>query len=213
MPKKASAKKTTLGADLIEGMKLILDHQRGKVELEQVWPKPIDVKAIRKRVKMSQAEFARTYGISKRALQEWEQRFAIVNYVCKGSNIFTEHYSAIQAEAPDPDDPTTQPNLPLIEALRQADKVLIAGEAGSHCVANTVRDLAAYLGDHLALSRMTLLTDAISPVPGFENYQEDFLRDLAPGLRSQGQQQAVLGKHVLAALPVRGPGLAQAQFL
>src|SRR6202035_5605190 len=73
MPKRAAAKKTTLGTDLIEGMKQVLAHQRGKIELEQVWPKPIDVKAIRKRVKMSQAEFARTYGISKRALQEWEQ--------------------------------------------------------------------------------------------------------------------------------------------
>jgi putative transcriptional regulator len=76
MPSKTNAKKkklTTFGADLIEGMKLVLAHHRGKVELEQVWPKPIDVKAIRKRVKMSQAEFARTYGISKRALQEWEQ--------------------------------------------------------------------------------------------------------------------------------------------
>jgi len=31
------------------------------------------VKAIRKQVKMSQAEFSRAYGISKRALQEWEQ--------------------------------------------------------------------------------------------------------------------------------------------
>jgi putative transcriptional regulator len=73
MPKKTAAKKTTLGNDLIEGMKLILAHQRGKIELEQVWPKPVDVKAIRKRVKMSQAEFSRAYGISKRALQEWEQ--------------------------------------------------------------------------------------------------------------------------------------------
>src|ERR1700722_7768673 len=73
MPRKTIARKTTFGADLIEGMKLVLAHQRGKVELEQVWPKPIDVKAIRKRVKMSQAEFARAYGTSKRALQEWEQ--------------------------------------------------------------------------------------------------------------------------------------------
>lgn len=69
-PKKAA---TAFGHDLIEGMNLVLAHQRGKVELEQVWPKPVDVKAIRKRVKMSQAEFARAYGISKRALQEWEQ--------------------------------------------------------------------------------------------------------------------------------------------
>ena len=73
MPKKSASKTTTIGADLIEGMKLVLAHHRGKIELEQVWPKPIDVKAIRKRVKMSQAEFSRAYGISKRALQEWEQ--------------------------------------------------------------------------------------------------------------------------------------------
>ena len=76
MPRKTTAKKkpaTTLGEDLIEGMNLVLAHQRGQVELEQVWPKPVDVKAIRRRVKMSQAEFARAYGISKRALQEWEQ--------------------------------------------------------------------------------------------------------------------------------------------
>jgi putative transcriptional regulator len=73
MPKKTAAKKTSLGKDLIEGMQMVLAHQRGKIELEQVWPKPIDVKAIRKRVKMSQAEFSRAYGISKRALQEWEQ--------------------------------------------------------------------------------------------------------------------------------------------
>ena len=75
MARKASAKNkpTSFGEDLIEGMNLVLAHQRGKVELEQVWPKPVDVKAIRKRVKMSQAQFSRAYGISKRALQEWEQ--------------------------------------------------------------------------------------------------------------------------------------------
>jgi putative transcriptional regulator len=75
MPKITNLKRkpATFGEDLIEGMKLVLAHQRGKIELEQVWPQPIDVKAIRKRVKMSQSEFARAYGLSKRALQEWEQ--------------------------------------------------------------------------------------------------------------------------------------------
>jgi len=73
VPRKAVVKKTSFGADLIEGLKLVQAHQRGKVELEQVRPRPIDVKAIRKGVKMSQTEFSRTYGISKRALQEWEQ--------------------------------------------------------------------------------------------------------------------------------------------
>ena len=51
MPKKATAKKTTFGSDLIEGMKLVLAHQRGKIELEQVWPKPIGLKTVRKRGK------------------------------------------------------------------------------------------------------------------------------------------------------------------
>jgi len=73
MPKTLAAKKTSYGADLVDGMKQVLAHQNGQIELEQVWPKPIDVKAIRKRVKMSQTEFSRAYGISKRALQEWEQ--------------------------------------------------------------------------------------------------------------------------------------------
>ena len=73
MRMKAAGKKSDFGADLIEGMKLVAAHQRGEIELEQVWPRPVDVKAIRKRVKMSQAEFSRAYGISRRALQEWEQ--------------------------------------------------------------------------------------------------------------------------------------------
>jgi putative transcriptional regulator len=73
MSRKAEPTKTTFGTDLIEDMKLVLSHRRGKIELDQVWPKPIDVKAIRKRAKMSQAEFSRAYCISKRALQEWEQ--------------------------------------------------------------------------------------------------------------------------------------------
>jgi len=40
MPRKSTTKKkaATFGKDLIEGMKLILAHRRGKVELEQVWP-------------------------------------------------------------------------------------------------------------------------------------------------------------------------------
>jgi hypothetical protein len=53
MLKKSSVKKTSFGRDLIEGMELVLAHQSGEVELEQVGPKPIDVKAIRKQVNMS----------------------------------------------------------------------------------------------------------------------------------------------------------------
>jgi nicotinamidase-related amidase len=119
------------------------------------------------------------------ALTAWEgRRFTPVEYVWKGANIWTEHYSAIRADVPDPADPGTQPNRALLESLCSADHIFIAGEAGSHCVANTVRDLASELGNEV-LSRMTLITDAVSPVRGFEGLQDAFLRDMtALGLRT-----------------------------
>jgi putative transcriptional regulator len=93
MPKKTGAKKTSFGAGLVEGMKLVLAHRRGKVALDQVWPRPIDVKAIRKRAGMSQAEFSRAYRIGKRALQEWEQG-------CRQPDSAARAYLAVIAKEP-----------------------------------------------------------------------------------------------------------------
>ena len=111
------------------------------------------------------------------ALQAWEQRYAVVDYVQKGSNIYTEHYSAIQADVPDLSDPSTQVNTALVESLKQADILAVAGEAGSHCVANTVRDLAQFGGDPL-VSKIVLLRDAVSPVGGFEAFEDSFVSEL-----------------------------------
>ncbi len=112
-------------------------------------------------------------------LRAWEeQRFGVVDYVTKGSNLWTEHFSAVQAEVPDPGDPDTQVNTRLIDTLEQADLILLAGEAGSHCLANTVRDIAGQFSDPAYVRKMVLLTDATSPVPGFEAFQTDFVRDM-----------------------------------
>ncbi|MCB9673901.1 MAG: hypothetical protein H6737_02230 [Alphaproteobacteria bacterium] len=112
------------------------------------------------------------------ALQEWSSRFALVDFVTKGSNPWTEHFSAVRAEVPDPADPATQVNSGLLTTLEEADLVLLAGEASSHCLANTVRDIAAGFRDRRAIEKLVLLTDATSPVPGFEKLADDFLRDL-----------------------------------
>ncbi len=112
------------------------------------------------------------------ALQDWEKRFAMVDYVTKGSNPFTEHYSAIQADVPDPADPGTQINTALLQTLMRADLIAVAGEAGSHCLANTVRDIANNFGDDRLVSKIVLLTDATSPVTGFDSFQDDFLREM-----------------------------------
>ncbi len=57
-------------------MKLAERHIRGEVDLPVRYvevPEFVNVKAIRKKVGLSQAEFARRYGMSQRSLQEWEQ--------------------------------------------------------------------------------------------------------------------------------------------
>ena len=116
------------------------------------------------------------------ALCAWETRTGrSVDYVCKGENPFTEHYSAIAADVPDPTDPATLPNQTLLAALFQADEILVCGEAGSHCVASTVRDLVS---QGIPAEKLTLLTDGFSAVPGFAHFQDAFLADLkAAGAR------------------------------
>ncbi|MBE9608307.1 hypothetical protein [Chitinilyticum piscinae] len=117
------------------------------------------------------------------ALHNWSRsQLKTVNFVSKGMNPRTEHYSAIQAEVPDPQDATTRPDAGWLAQLAQADTLLIAGEALSHCVASTVRDLAAQLPDRI--ERFVLLTDCSSPVPGFEALGEAFVTELtAQGMR------------------------------
>ena len=110
------------------------------------------------------------------ALKAWESDFAMVDYVTKGSNIFTEHYSALAAEVIEPDDVTTQLNTRLVSTIMEADLLLIGGEAGSHCLRNTVIDIADAFGDDAYVKKMVLLTDTTSPVTGFEQQYDDFVK-------------------------------------
>jgi nicotinamidase-related amidase len=61
--------------------------------------------------------------------------------------------------------------------------LLVAGEALSHCVAASVDDLLAHLPAD-RLQRTVLLSDCMSPVPGFEAMGQAFVqRAQAKGLR------------------------------
>ncbi len=118
------------------------------------------------------------------ALCGWESaRLRRVDYLTKGQNPWTEHYSAVRAEVPDAADPGTRLNTQLITTLEQADLVLVAGQALSHCVAGTVRDIA----DHFAgesIRKLVLIEDASSPVPGYEKQAADFIA----GMKARGMQ-------------------------
>ena len=111
------------------------------------------------------------------SLRHWESGFARVNYVTKGHNPWTEHYSAVKADVPDPDDPTTSLNTRLIETLENADLIALSGQALSHCVANTVRDIADNFGDD-SISKLVLIEDTTSPVTGFEDLATQFIDDM-----------------------------------
>jgi nicotinamidase-related amidase len=125
------------------------------------------------------------------AYNRWEERRRRhVLRINKGSNPWTEHYSALMAEVPDAADAGTQLNRALVDALAPATRLLVAGEASSHCVRATVEHLTEHLGG--TLSRIALLTDCMSPVAGFEPQAARFLDAMrALGLRTLPSTEAL----------------------
>lgn len=120
------------------------------------------------------------------AYNAWEEAcLGTVNKVVKGTNPWTEHYSAIRAEVPDAADESTQINAAFIAQLKEADRILIAGEAGSHCVKATTEHIVECF-DALDLGKLLVLTDCMSPVPGFEAEYASFITDM----RARGVQVA-----------------------
>ncbi len=65
---------TTAGQSVLQGAREALAFARGARDSYAAHvPAAIDVKAIREKVHMSQEEFARQYGFSKRSLEQWQQ--------------------------------------------------------------------------------------------------------------------------------------------
>ena len=98
------------------------------------------------------------------ALSDWCSQFATVDYVAKGSNPYTEHFSAIQAEVPYPKDPGTQPNMRFMQTLETADIIGLCGEALQFCVGNTGRDVVKNFSDPKYAKKLVILKDGTSPV-------------------------------------------------
>jgi nicotinamidase-related amidase len=96
----------------------------------------------------------------------------------KGSNPLTENYSVLSPEVQEDERGGTiaSKNQTLIQSLLGFDRIIVAGQAKSHCVAWTVADLLAEMNQHNpALSqRVYLLEDCTSPVviPGVVDFSE-----------------------------------------
>ncbi|MBD9359738.1 isochorismatase family protein [Methylomonas fluvii] len=112
------------------------------------------------------------------ALSHWETRTSKpVTLVQKGENIWTESFSALKAVIPAPADPATQLNQAVLEMLAQSDRLLIAGQASSHCVKETISDILQFGAAELK-RKLVILTDCMSPVSGFEAAVEQFFTEL-----------------------------------
>jgi putative transcriptional regulator len=71
-----SKRRTKFGIALERSAGEILAHVKGEAKLPVrriVLPDEVDVKLIRTKARMSQAQFARAFCINPRTLQEWEQ--------------------------------------------------------------------------------------------------------------------------------------------
>ncbi|MEO8973455.1 MAG: hypothetical protein ABI406_17855 [Ktedonobacteraceae bacterium] len=96
-------------------------------------------------------------------------------YIVKGLTLRTEYYGIFGAEIPDA--PEDGLNTALLDIVMAHDRVYIAGEAKSHCVLETERQIARYCQDRPELlRRVYALKDCTSsvqhPVVDFDTLAE-----------------------------------------
>lgn len=110
------------------------------------------------------------------ALCEWENDPEnVVWYLNKGSHPDTEMFSIIKAQVPVKGAAETYADYDLERKLVGSSSVIVAGEASTHCVAESLKDMHKYIYNE---SNITLLKDATSPIPGLEHLAEKTLEDL-----------------------------------
>lgn len=105
-------------------------------------------------------------------------RKAQIHYEIKGQNPLTENYSVLRSEVLNDADgkPIAERNSTFLQMLLEYDRVIIAGQAKSHCVAWTVSDLLEEIQkiDIALAKKIYLVDDLTSPVvvPGIVDYTE-----------------------------------------
>jgi nicotinamidase-related amidase len=95
-------------------------------------------------------------------------RHAEAAIAVKGTSVLTEHYSVLAPEIDTAHDgtPLGEARSGLAERLMSADRLVIAGQASSHCVKNTIEDLLRWIEerDRSLARRVYVLEDCMSAV-------------------------------------------------
>lgn len=102
------------------------------------------------------------------AIREWmNKNLKWVNFINKGVNPYTEHFGIFRANVPLSEDPSTQVNQGVFQTLNSHDIVYLAGQARTHCVANSLRQMLQ-IAPQLA-NKIVILEDGMSNVAGLPN--------------------------------------------
>jgi len=117
-----------------------------------------------------------------------------IDWITKGQWPFTEHYSALKADVPDPKRRETQMNSDAIEDASNADIIVWSGWAGSHCLRWTGLDGVNFFEPSDAekqagatnefIQKCVFLEDASAAVPNvpggpdFGQWRREFLDEM-----------------------------------
>lgn len=92
-----------------------------------------------------------------------------IKKVVKGQDPLSEMYGIIKPEYSQ----SVRTNEGLLNYIRQFDQVIIAGEAESHCVYESVKQIAEHFSNDLKWTQnIYVLKDGMSCIPGFEEENE-----------------------------------------
>lgn len=90
-------------------------------------------------------------------------RKAPVTVINKGQDPKSEMYGAMRSESS-----TGTFNIRFLDMLAKYDKIVIAGQAKSHCVLTTIEQIIEYFNDPTTLSKIYILEDCMSNIAGCE---------------------------------------------
>lgn len=95
---------------------------------------------------------------------------SVVRRLVKGTDPLSEMYGIIKPEY----DTKNYINIDFLNNLETYDKIVIAGEAKSHCVLETIKQILEHFAGRPEITRkIYILSDCMSSIPGFEQATED----------------------------------------
>lgn len=93
----------------------------------------------------------------------------VMQRLVKGQDPLSEMYGIIKPEY----DTKGYINLDFLNKLESYDKILIAGEAKSHCVLESIHQILEYYETRPEITKKVyILEDCMSPIPGYEDMTE-----------------------------------------